>query len=124
MKTNIFFVCLFGFYGISNFVGYLMPNPFLYKQFYFKQFSLASVHSLNVKTVLFQAIQFSVSIHFSSIWLLDKALSSATTLGQSRPGSDSNEVVLHIPLISSITGTSPSDCLVLYPGHLWGVKGA
>ena len=25
------FVCLFGFYGISNFVGYLTPNPFLYK---------------------------------------------------------------------------------------------
>ena len=24
------FVCLFGFYGISTFVGYLMPNPFLY----------------------------------------------------------------------------------------------
>ena len=25
------FVCLFGFYGISAFVGYLMPNPFLNK---------------------------------------------------------------------------------------------
>ena len=25
------FVCLLGFYGISTFVGYLMPNPFLYK---------------------------------------------------------------------------------------------
>ena len=24
-------VFLFGFYGISTFVGYLMPNPFLYK---------------------------------------------------------------------------------------------
>ena len=24
-------ICLFGFYGISTFVGYLMPNPFLYK---------------------------------------------------------------------------------------------
>ena len=24
-------VCLFGFYGISTFVGYLMLNPFLYK---------------------------------------------------------------------------------------------
>ena len=23
--------CLFKFYGISKFVGYLMPNPFLYK---------------------------------------------------------------------------------------------
>ena len=32
---------LFGFYGISTFVGYLTPNLFLCKQFYFKQFSLA-----------------------------------------------------------------------------------
>ena len=24
-------VCLFGFYDVSTFVGYLMPNPFLYK---------------------------------------------------------------------------------------------
>ena len=32
---------LFGFYGISTFVGYLMPNPFYTNnQFYFKQFSL------------------------------------------------------------------------------------
>ena len=35
------FVYLLGFYGISTFGGYLMQNPFLYKQFYFKQFSLA-----------------------------------------------------------------------------------
>ena len=46
------------FYGISTIVGYLMPNPFYtYKQFYFKQFSLAQVHSLKVKTVLCQTIQ-------------------------------------------------------------------
>ena len=25
------FVGLFGFYSISSFVGYLIPNPFLYK---------------------------------------------------------------------------------------------
>ncbi len=25
------FVCLFGFYGISTLVGYLIPNPFLHK---------------------------------------------------------------------------------------------
>ena len=62
---------LFGFYGISTFVGYSMPNPFLNNQFYFKQFSSAWVHSLS-KTFLFQAIQFiqivliqfSVSIDF------------------------------------------------------------
>ena len=35
---------LFGFYGISIFVGYLMPNPFSHKY-----------------TVLFQTIQFSMS---------------------------------------------------------------
>ena len=31
---------LFRFHGISTNVGYLIPNPFLYKYFYFKQFSL------------------------------------------------------------------------------------
>ena len=41
------FVCLFGFYGISTFVGYLMPNPFLYKL-----------------TILFK-IQFSISTQFN-----------------------------------------------------------
>ena len=34
------FVRLFGFYGISTCVGYLMPNPFYTnKQLYFKEFS-------------------------------------------------------------------------------------
>ena len=40
------------FYGISAFVGYLMPNPFsTNNQFYLKQFSLAWVHSLIVKNI-------------------------------------------------------------------------
>ena len=30
-KINNFFKNLVGFYGISIYVGYLMPNPFLYK---------------------------------------------------------------------------------------------
>ena len=34
----------------------------------------------------------------------------------SGPGSNGNEGVLHIPQSSRITGTSPSDCLVSYPG--------
>ena len=34
---------------------------------------------------------------FGSIWLIDKALSGAPTLGQSGPGSDGNEEVLCIP---------------------------
>ena len=37
-----------------------------------------------------------------------------------RPGSDGNEGVLHIPQSSSITGTSPSNCLVSYLGDSLG----
>ena len=40
------------------------------------------------KTVLFQAIQFSISPLFSSIWPIDKTLSGGTIPGQSGPGSD------------------------------------
>ena len=41
---------VFWFYGISTFVGYLMPIYFYTNnQFYFKQSSLAWVHSLIVK---------------------------------------------------------------------------
>ena len=43
--------------------------------------------------------------------LLIGPLSDPTTPGQSGPGSDDNERVLRIPQRSSITGTSPSDCL-------------
>ena len=56
----------------------------------------------------------------SSIWPIDRTLLGATTLGQSELGSNSNEEVLHIPQSSSITEASPSDCLVLYPGHSLG----
>ena len=55
------------------------------------------------KAVLFQTIQFSLSMHFSSIRPIDRTLSGATTLGQSGPGSDDNEWVLCIPQSSSIT---------------------
>ena len=48
---------------------------------------------------------------------IDKLLSGATTPGQSEPGSGGNEGVLRIPQITSIIGTSPSDCLVSYPGR-------
>ena len=37
---------------------------------------------------------------------------------QSGPGSDGNEGVLHIPQSSSTAGTTPSDCLMSYAGHL------
>ena len=86
------------------------------KHFHFKQFSLALVCSLNVKRVLFQAIQFSIITQFSSIWPIHRTLSGATT------GSDVNKRVLSFPQGSSITGTSPSDCLVSYPGHALRVE--
>ena len=59
-------------------------------------------------------------MQFSSIQPIDRALSDATIPGQSGPGSNGNEVVLHIPQSPSITGISPSDCLVSYPGHSLG----
>ena len=58
---------------------------------------------LNDQTVLFQIIQFSMSFVYryqmsnSSVWPIDRTLSSATTTGQSGPGSNSNEGVLCIP---------------------------
>ena len=52
----------------------------LVKKFYFKQFSLALVRSLDTKTYLFQAIEFSISTEFSSIWSIDRTLSGSSTL--------------------------------------------
>ncbi len=50
----------------------------------------------------------------------DRTLSDATTPGQGGRGSDCNEGVLRISQSSSITGASPSDRLVSYPGHSLG----
>ena len=73
-----------------------------------------------------QAIQFSISHLFthckksnSFIWPINKTLSGTTTPGQSWPGSNGNEGALHIPQ-SSRTESSPSDCLMSYPGHSVG----
>ena len=52
----------------------------------------------------------------SSIWPINETLSGATTRGQSEPGSNDNEGVLHI-LQSSRTEPSLSDCLMSYPGY-------
>ena len=60
------------------------------------------------------------SLPFSYIYPIDKTLSSATTPGQSGSGRNGNEGVLHIPLESNITGISPSDYLVSYPGDSSG----
>ena len=56
----------------------------------------------------------------SFIWPIDRALSGATTLGQSGPGSDGNEGALCISQSFSSTEASSSDYLVSYPGHLLG----
>ena len=71
------------------------------------------------KTVLFLTLQFSISTQFSFIWPIDRTLSGATTAAQSKPGVNGNEGVLCIPESSSITGATPSDSLVFYPGHLF-----
>ena len=48
---------------------------------------------------------------------MDRTLPDVTTPSRSGSGSDRNEEVLCIPQSSSITGSSPSDCLVSYPGY-------
>ena len=55
----------------------------------------------------------------SSIWPINRTLSSATTLDQSGPWSNGIEEVLCIPQ-SSRTEASPSDCSMSYPGDLLG----
>ena len=82
------------------------------KQSYFKHFSLAIVHRL-----LFQTVQFSISAEFSYFLPIGRTLSGTSTPDQSGPESDGNEGVFRIPQISSITGTTPSDFLMSYPGH-------
>ena len=52
----------------------------------------------------------------SSIWLINRTLTSITTLGQSRAESNGNELVLHT-LLRWKTGASSSDVLVSYAGY-------
>ena len=61
-----------------------------------------------------------ISTQFSSIWLMDRTLSIASTPGLSGPGSNCSKGVLHIPENPSISGASPSDCFVSYPSHTLG----
>ena len=49
-----------------------------------------------------------------------RTLSGATTPSQCGPGRYGNKGVFHIPQSSSITGASPSDCLVSYQRHSLG----
>ena len=72
---------------------------------------------LHVKTILFQTIQWSIRTQFSFIRPIDKPLSGATTLGQSRPGSDRNKGVVRIFQSSRISWVSRSNCLVFWTTH-------
>ena len=69
---------------------------------------------------VYQTIQFSISMPLILFNPIDRAQLGATTPGQSGPESNGNEEVLHISQGPSITGTSPSDCFVSYPGHTLG----
>ena len=105
-----------------------------------------AIHGINVKSVLFKIIQFSISKFYFEQFSLAQAcslnakkppvnsnhglvlfnpyigpFSGATTPGQSGLGSDGNKGELRIPQSSSITGTSPSDCLVSYQDTRWEV---
>ena len=51
-----------------------------------------------------------ICLHTVFILPVDRTLSGATTLGQSRPGSNGNEGALHTPQISK-AGASPSDAV-------------
>ena len=55
-------MCLFGFYGISNILGYLKINVFVWVSWNMKFCKLFNAKSILYKeTVLIQAIQFSMS---------------------------------------------------------------
>ena len=56
----------------------------------------------------------------SSILPIHRTLSGATITTNSGAGSDGCEVVLQTSQSFSITGASPSDCLVLYQGQSLG----
>ena len=51
----------------------------------------------------YKKMQFSISRQFSSIWPIDRILSSATTLGHNGPGRNSIKGVFCIPQSFSIT---------------------
>ena len=58
------------------------------------------VYTVEYQTVLFLPIQFSLSDFYTSIWSIDRTLSSATTLDQSKPWSNGNEgVTPYFPML-------------------------
>ena len=106
------------FHSLSNLFGSFNAE-LNFKQFSLVYFFFFVYTQLNVKTANVK-IQFSVSTQFTSIWPIDRTLLGVTTPGQSGLGSDGNEGVLYIFQSASITGASPSDCLVSYQDIRWG----
>ena len=87
------------------------------------QFSLSTQYKF--KTVLFQAflfiILFSICIQISPIWAIDRILSGATTPSHSEPGSDSNEGVLCIPNTPALLVPHHQIVSCLIQDTRWGV---
>ena len=70
------------------------------------------------QVLLYQSLTSIICLHtVCSIWLIDRILSGATTLGQGGPGSNGNEGVLYISQIFKV-GDSSSDGLMPYLGLL------
>ena len=84
----------------------MFTQSWMIKQFYSQQFNSARVICLH-------------SALMSNFYSTIRVPLGATILGHSGPGSDVYEGVLRISRISRITGSSPSDCLVSYQGHLF-----
>ena len=105
------------FYGISTILGYLMPNPihtytlniymiceYILLDNILKQIWALFCTQLNdFKVLLYNSHNLTsvICLHTNcSIWLFDRILSGATTLGQSGLGSNGNVGVVHIAEIS------------------------
>ena len=82
-----------------------MSKTFLFQAIQFSQ------------AVLIQTIQFSISMQLVLFNPLIGPYQVLPFLTRVDLGANGNEGVLCIPQSSNITGTSPSDCLVSYPGH-------
>ena len=63
---------------------------------------------------------FALTLNVSSIWLIEMALSGATTQDKRGPGSDGNEGVFCIRQNYNITGASTPNDLESYQGHSLG----
>ena len=98
MENGLRELYLIGFYSISTIVDYLMPNPINKLRRHFVDNILKQAWALFCTQLnSFNNCNTSHLYRNCSIWLIDRTQSGATTQGQSGPGSNGNERVLHIP---------------------------